>query len=164
MTEKRRELVFQSHILDSYANCGGYARKWASEWQVGVPDLICTLPDIGCHLVEVKHRPLWLSRPVWDNPLEPKQREICKDYMKGGAIVFVGVISGGSKTTVDARLHVYPAYMNRMHVDMEGPSSFVQGVPYVGGKKFAMRTAINMALKGYDTDFARSGVYFRAED
>jgi hypothetical protein len=84
--------------------------------------------------------------------------------MKGGAFVFVGVISGGSKTTADARLHVYPAYMNRMNNDMEGPSSFVQGVPYIGGKKFNMDTAINMARRGYNTEFARSGAYFKAGD
>ena len=56
MTAKRVELKFQDHLIDSYSRQGGYARKWASEWQGGVQDLICSIPPIGLHLIEVKHR------------------------------------------------------------------------------------------------------------
>lgn len=156
MSEKRRELVFQGHIIDSYKGAKGYARKWASEWQVGVPDLICSLRGSGGHLMEVKHRPNWCNKPVQDNPLEPKQQEICKDYMVGGCLVLIAVVAGGEKTTKDARLFVYPAYYNRLLTD-------AKSYPYNSGSKFDVYSAIRNAIAEYDFEFARSGLYFKAQ-
>ena len=102
---KRNELAFQNHVMDSYKNGGGYAKKWASEWQKGVPDLIATLPGIGLHLAEVKHRPDFLKSGKIKNPLEPKQKQECRDYMNAGAMV-CGLLIAGEKA-VGSRLYIF---------------------------------------------------------
>lgn len=95
---KRQELVFQNHIIDSYANCGGYAQKWASEWQAHKPDLICCLPEYGVHLLEVKHVPEFGSTKLLvKNPLTEGQKRECKKYLKAGGVVRAAVISNSSK-------------------------------------------------------------------
>ncbi len=90
--DKRNELVFQGHIIDSYKRCGGHARKWATELMVGMPDLICALPGWGVHLVEVKHRPMWRLGRDYPNPMTDKQRYEAGLYRNGGGRVFGFVV------------------------------------------------------------------------
>lgn len=87
--ERRREIKFQNHLIDSYKRCGGHARKWATEMLVGMPDLIATTRWIGCHLAEVKHRPLWSHSDISprENPLTRKQRDEARKYIDGGTLV-----------------------------------------------------------------------------
>jgi len=49
------ELNVQANILKSVIKGGGFGRKWASDFQVGVPDLILAMPGLGLWLCEVKH-------------------------------------------------------------------------------------------------------------
>lgn len=95
MTAKRVELKFQDHLIDSYSRQGGYARKWASEWQGGVQDLICSIPPIGLHLIEVKHRPTFGLHSCILNPMEPLQREVAKKYLVAGGVVLLCVVGDG---------------------------------------------------------------------
>lgn len=122
----RNELLFQNHIIDSYQNLGGNARKWASEWQKGVPDLIATTLQHGLHLVEVKHRPDF-GRMSINNPLEKKQKEICKEYLSSGANVFGMLVSG--EKALGSKLYIFDPLCEKIH-----PSA--PHVQYILGKKF----------------------------
>jgi len=92
--KKRDELKFQTHLVKSYASYGGFAKKWASEWQGGVPDLVCSLPMIGLHLIEVKHRPSFGPGSDITNPMEKLQIEVGQSYAKAGAVSLLCVIGG----------------------------------------------------------------------
>ena len=48
------ENKFQARIVRSIRMQGGFARKWASEYNIGVPDLIGAIPTIGTFFMEVK--------------------------------------------------------------------------------------------------------------
>lgn len=124
---KRTELSFQGHIIDSYKNFGGYAKKWASEWQKGVPDLIASLPGIGLHLAEVKHRPDFLTKGRIANPLEPKQKQECRDFMAAGGMV-CGYLVAGEKA-LGSRLYVFDPLAEEVH-------DHDPWVAYVPGKKY----------------------------
>ncbi len=101
MTERdtRRELAFQGHIIDSYKYQGGLAKKWATIRAVGVPDLICSLPGYGAHLMEVKHIPEFgKTRSVINNPMTLKQRHTSSLFAGAGALVILAVIGGASNS------------------------------------------------------------------
>lgn len=106
----RKELKFQNHIIDSYKHCGGMAKKWASEWQAGPPDLVASLPDFGIHLIEVKHRPSFGNKNIAiENPMTGLQQKTAKDYINAGGRVFLAIIRGDKAlnsqiTYVDPRL------------------------------------------------------------
>lgn len=127
MTDARRELKFQDHIVDSYKLAGGHARKWATDLQVGMPDLICSLLVYGCHLVEVKHRPSWKRGGSYANPLTEKQKFECGKYKMAGAKVHGFVIVEGTDALGS-------------HLALFDPTTpgvqLLQHVPYVAGKKF----------------------------
>lgn len=127
MTDPRKELKFQDHIIDSYKMAGGHARKWATDLQVGMPDLICSLLGYGCHLVEVKHRPSWKVGITYANPLTEKQKFECGKYKMAGAKVHGFVIVGGSDA-LGSQLALFDP--TEPHVPL------LQHVPYVAGKKF----------------------------
>lgn len=94
---RRDELKMQNYIIGSYLDCGGFAKKWASDLQAGQPDLIAALPGLGGHLVEVKHRPEWDTRHAPSaNPMEPLQIEMARKFINGGMAVFGLVIVGSS--------------------------------------------------------------------
>lgn len=95
---KRNELLFQNHIIESYERAGGRAQKWASEWQANKPDLICSLPLIGLHLMEVKHLPEWdpAKKNTHRNVLTIGQQKECKMYLDAGASVYAGVVMKSS--------------------------------------------------------------------
>lgn len=49
-----KELDLQSRIIDEIREAGGWARKWASVLQTGVPDIIAVLPYGDTVFLEVK--------------------------------------------------------------------------------------------------------------
>ncbi len=57
-----KELTFQTRIVDSVKAQGGYARKLAHRFAIGVPDLIIHLPNYAPFLMECK----WISDPIED--------------------------------------------------------------------------------------------------
>lgn len=135
---RRVELKFQDHIIDSYKACGGYARKWATDMQVGLPDLCATLPGIGGHWVEVKHRPEWsILRKEYENPLDKMQARNARLYIEGGALVFGAVIVGGVKA-IGSSLVIFHPYAP---VIMADRNIF----PYVPGKGYDMTAAAREA-------------------
>lgn len=48
------ELKDQLDLINTIKKEGGYAKKWATHFAVGVPDLVCALPGVGNFLMEVK--------------------------------------------------------------------------------------------------------------
>lgn len=84
----------QTHILDSYILNGGYGKKWASDVQVGEPDLIVSMPEFGGHLVEVKHRPEWRTGIEYKNPMRIKQRIEARKYNDADMPVFLAIVTG----------------------------------------------------------------------
>lgn len=137
MTPTRNEIRFQNHIIDSYAMRGGHAQKWASEWQANKPDLICSLPGIGLHLLEVKHVPVFES--VVRNCLTKGQQIECQKYLNGGAWVWAAVVSGAS----DARgsyLGLLDTQAEMWHYDK------AIWVPYKLGYKFDVLNLVHRTI------------------
>lgn len=96
----RTELKYQKHIIDSYGLCDGFAAKWASEWQKGPPDLICSVPAFGCHLVEVKHLPDFGNKRITiKNPMTEMQQKWARDYKNAGTKVFLAIVRGHDALT-----------------------------------------------------------------
>ncbi len=141
MSQRRRELQFQSHIIDSYKLYGGTGRKWATDKQAGMPDLILTMPDYGLHLVEVKHRPeLGTKVPEIFNPLDRLQRKVLDEFAKGGAFVFCMVVGAGENTVMGSTLYAFKPW--DPVVNMNSPK-----VPYHIEGKYNVRQLIK-AMKG----------------
>lgn len=137
-TTKRQEIKVQGHLIDSYKMQGGYARKWATERQVGMPDLIAALPSIGCHLVEVKHRPEWALGKTYPNPLDPIQQKVARDFVAGGALVAGAVVVGDGPITASV-LFVFDPMTGELMLDPD------LGVHYVPGAKFDTEDAFQRA-------------------
>lgn len=128
----KKELQFQNHIIDSYKNYGGLAKKWATEMQRGNPDLVCSLGGYGTHLAEVKHEPDFEDKKRIDNPLRPKQIQVCRTFIEAGSMVLAYVISGDN--TLNSKLHVFHP-LDRTFT-FEEHSCWV---PYVKGEKYDVR-------------------------
>lgn len=131
-SKRRVELKFQKHIINSYKRQGGVARKWASEWQVGVPDIIASLPLVGVHLIEVKHRPEWESGQIRSNPLDPIQISVAKDYINAGGLV-IGAVVFASPEARGSCLTMFDPICSSF--ECGGPAT----APYVPGLGFDVR-------------------------
>lgn len=97
----------QGYILGSYENHGGFGKKWATEWQTGMPDLIVGLPHIGGHLTEVKHRPDIDTTKPCPNQLDPIQAKVARDFTNGGYLVLAALVVEGSKTVIGSKLAMF---------------------------------------------------------
>ena len=124
----------QNWIIDSYKYLGGQASKWATEWQKGRPDLVASLPDIGLHLVEVKWRREFRWGQIIPNPMERKQVQVARDWMKAGGWVACALVVG--PRAIDSFL----GYYNPLWITFELDEH--KFVPYVRGKKFDVGTLI----------------------
>lgn len=144
-TAKRKaELKFQDHIIASYRYQGGYARKWASDMQVGVPDLIAALPDFGCHLAEVKHRPDWaLDGQVRANPLDAAQARMARKYIEGGSLVLGYVIIGTSNALGSTLVAFDPRYDDLV---LGSANPYIHASTYVAGQGYDMHGTIGWAM------------------
>lgn len=128
---RQRELNFQKHIIDSYLLAGGHAAKWASEWTAGNPDLVCCLPGLGVHLIEVKHIPTWDACRDIKNPMTPLQKlESCR-YNQSGGLCLLAVAHGSSTATNSFLTLCYP-------YDRLNWGTVIETVPYRNGTKFNM--------------------------
>lgn len=152
MTEiptKQRELSFQRRIMDSYDKAGGYARKWASDVQAGVPDLVASLPmlSVGCHLAEVKHRPQWsidkLPRNDVKNCLTSLQMDVCGRFVHGGALVVAMLVVGGGGRGASSHLGLFDPRADKW--DLKGATWY----PYVAGEGYDVTSAVqSYVLRG----------------
>jgi hypothetical protein len=138
---RRRETKFQDHIIKSYLAQGGAARKWATDLQVGVPDLIASLDGVGVHLVEVKHRPEWRRERAYGNPLDAAQIRVAREFVTGGALV-VGAVVIESPEAKGAHLVAFDPIGTELHTSL----SF--STPYVLGAGFDMRGLVGAFLNG----------------
>jgi|SRR5580765_8770342 len=78
-----RENDDQLDIIRSIKAEGGYAKKWASRFGIGNPDLICSLPGIGIFLLEVKTE---------KGKVTSKQEFELENWRKAGGLAFVGIV------------------------------------------------------------------------
>lgn len=134
----RHELAFQSHIIDSYKLAGGYAQKWASEFQAGKPDLVCCLPGLGVHLLEVKHIPEFGPNGkivLVKNQLTEKQQQECRRYRDAGGQVWAAVV-GMSSYARNSQLALFD------HQQDIWAASDAYWIEYELGKKFDMRALL----------------------
>lgn len=138
MAGARKELKFQDHIIDSYKLAGGHARKWATDLQVGMPDLICALPILGVHLVEVKHRPDWKIGAPYANPLSIKQKLEAVKYSNAGGCVF-GMVVVGSEDAVGSHLVIFDPTAAAI--------STTTHVAYALGRKYNINRLLREAMK-----------------
>lgn len=90
----RLELKDQSDIIHSIREEGGYARKWATHFQVGVPDLVCAHPGVGNFLLEVKSVEIVDSVSA-DEKLKvtPKQLHELEKYSDAGGLSLLGIVA-----------------------------------------------------------------------
>lgn len=113
---RRNELKYQSHLVDSYKAWGGTAHKWATDLNNGVPDIVATLPNMGLHLIEVKHRPEFgVDRDTMPNPMDSLQRHVCSEYAQGGGLVILCVIGGGEPNALSSRAYFYPVWLETVN-------------------------------------------------
>lgn len=105
----RQELKIQAHICDSYRIYGGYAVKWDAAHAKGKPDLICSMPGVGVHFIEVKHRPEVAPNRTGaiKNPMEPRQVSEAVKIMRAGGRVFGGLVVGGARTVSESALGLF---------------------------------------------------------
>lgn len=132
---RRVELTFQNRLIDSYKDQGGFARKWASGWQVGAPDLVAALPGFGVHLVEVKHRPLWRMGDVHTNPLDKIQVKTSRDFVSAGGLV-VGLVVFGASGAIGSYLKVFNPGDETITLEKRA------SVPYVAGRGYDIVRAL----------------------
>jgi hypothetical protein len=69
-----KEIEWQTKIIKRLRKEGGYAKKWASTWSVGVPDLIVSHAALkGLVALEVKLMRDWKTNTTRKVELTPKQ-------------------------------------------------------------------------------------------
>lgn len=112
---QQRELTFQKLIIGSYARQLGYARKWASDHTAGQPDLVCSMPGVGIHLVEVKHAPQFGDTVVdMANPMTALQQLTARKYIEAGGRVVLAVV-GKSSGAIGSALYLYNPLLPRIN-------------------------------------------------
>ena len=92
-----KELDMQRALIQAAREGGGWARKWASDSQVGMPDLIIKVPEFAVVFMEVKyHRGKFVRG--WKIPITSRQRSELVHWHNAGAHATIGVIEdGGSR-------------------------------------------------------------------
>lgn len=88
-----KELDLQKRIIDRLKLEGGHGHKWATEWTVGVPDLVLAHSIFGLALVEAKLEVDWRINTTRTIQLTELQRLELQKYQDAGAKVacIVGV-------------------------------------------------------------------------
>jgi hypothetical protein len=106
----RTELTDQVDIIRSLIREGGYGKKWATRFSVGVPDLIGACPGVGMFLMEVKVLDIVLPiRSDHEFDVTPKQRHELESYAKAEGLSLLGAVLRVSKNKrITKRLLVMP--------------------------------------------------------
>jgi len=114
------ELEWQRRIIKSTKSQGGWGAKWATQWTVGVPDLVLCLPEPGVFVMEVK-----LFRDVksgWSRQVGTtvKQRHSLSEINSAGGLGLVGAVvkySGINKTLL-VGVHPSTEVLSETSIDM----------------------------------------------
>jgi len=133
--KKRQEIKYQGYIIDSYVNCGGYAKKWASEWSNGNPDIIASLPGFGAHFLEAKHFPTMpVSESGNKNPMTELQKGEAANWQKAG-VMSLGILVVGGPTVKDTMVALFLPQDEKWGVS----NKITSWVPYRTGFGYDMR-------------------------
>ena len=109
-----RENDDQLDVIRSIKAEGGYAKKWAARFGVGNPDLICSLPDIGIFLLEVK-------TPKNSEPTGIQKYEL-EQWKKAGGLALVGIVVRKVSLVLLAPVVSLPCFWNskqRIYTDIK---------------------------------------------
>ena len=93
------ELKDQGDIIRSIKAQGGHARKWASGWQMGMPDIVACISSVGPFLMEVKQIEAPMPLPTIKLEVTDKQRLELKAFNAAGFMCCIGVVLHRSKRT-----------------------------------------------------------------
>jgi len=114
------ELEWQRRIIKSTKSQGGWGAKWATQWTVGVPDLVLCLPEPGVFVMEVKLfkdvKPGW-SRQVGTTV---KQRHSLSEINSAGGLALVGAVVkySGTNRTLLVGVHPSTEVLSETSIDM----------------------------------------------
>lgn len=93
-----KEIDLQSKCIAAIRELGGFSQKMSNRFLIGVPDLLCQLPDFPTSFWEVKRR-----ATVYQNPdPSPKQKLWLRDFTRAGG--FCGVIYFVASTKINEML------------------------------------------------------------
>ena len=144
----QHELRFQDKLVDSYKRCGGHATKWNAKFVAGPPDLICSLPGVGIHLIELKHVPKFgAEKPQIDNPMTKIQIKSNFEFLKAGGLTLLGVI-GRSENAMGSTLFLF----SPLKTALKETEAFQLNYEYGRGFDVSLLTRATIhAILGYDS-------------
>lgn len=127
------ERQLQDRIISEIRNMGGYGKKWASQWQTGVPDLILVSPRYGTLFIEVKQIKLTgasVPRFLKIKTTEKQKLEMQRLEAAGGRVaVLVGVqtdeigrlyCAHHSSDKLDCTMHHSEWRRSKIELDLKG--------------------------------------------
>lgn len=94
------EVDWQTNIIKRLKKEGHYAKKWATQYNVGVPDLILSFREYGAYFTECKLEKQWLKNTSRTIQYKPKQRDEAHNLLAAGSRAFGIVIIHNGPTKV----------------------------------------------------------------
>lgn len=125
------EIEFQSQIITAAKRQGGHGRKWSSQFQVGVIDLVLSLPRAGVVFMEVKLERI-NSDKAWNRVISitEKQREELYRWEDSGALAVIGIVV--DRSARDRQLLLLPPHTERAHSGLHYGPHARGSMPYGG--------------------------------
>lgn len=87
-----KEVDWQTKLIEQIKRENGYGKKWATQWAVGVPDLILSIKDWGLVTTEVKLEKGWNKDTVRTIQFTTKQKEHAAKIVRADGICFGTVV------------------------------------------------------------------------
>lgn len=125
------EIEFQTQIIHAARKQGGHGRKWSSQFQVGVIDLVLSLPVAGVVFMEVKLERI-NSDKAWNRVVgvTEKQREELYRWEDSGALAVIGIVV--DRSARDRQLLLLPPHTERAHSGQQHGPHARGSMPYGG--------------------------------
>ena len=112
------EVGWQSKILKRIKKEGGWGKKWATSYTVGVPDLILSFEEKGVCVTEVKLEKDWNTNTKRTLKLTEKQLDNLNKIRDAGGLGFVTlVVDNGSR---EQWVSIYPAPKMGEKLEVQG--------------------------------------------